>query len=114
MIAAPTERTDLALRGAGGIPAQCRYGDQPQGWKSGRRTLGSCTYLRARGMALMHQHTVVQTPSGSVRKGSRHARTIAIGLATVALLTGAASAAAQSPSVGPAGSPGDLTVTDDT
>jgi iron complex transport system substrate-binding protein len=62
----------------------------------------------------MHQHTVVQTPSGSVRKGSRHARTIAIGLATVALLTGAASVAAQSPSVGPAGSPGDLTVTDDT
>ena len=47
MLPGTTQHTDLALREAGGIPAQCRYGDQPQGWKSGRRTLGSCMYLRA-------------------------------------------------------------------
>src|SRR6186713_2432483 len=92
-----TTHTDLALREAGGIPAQCRYGDQPQGWESGRRTLGSCTYLRARGMAPMHQQSSFQAPSGTSREGSRRVRAASLGFAALALLAVAPGVAAQSP-----------------
>lgn len=58
----------------------------------------------------MHQQTVHQAPSGTSRKGLRHARATA-GLATAILVVGATGAAAQSPS-GPAMAGWD--VTDDT
>src|SRR4029079_11636286 len=103
-----TTHTDLALREAGGIPAQCRYGDQPQGWKSGRRTLGSCTYLRARGMAPMHQQTAFQAPSGRTREGSRRLLAAGLGLSALALLAASPGVSAQSPAAS------GWTVTDDT
>jgi iron complex transport system substrate-binding protein len=57
----------------------------------------------------MHQHTVLQAPSGMSRKGPRRARALAAGLATATLMSaGAVTSAAQSPSA--AG----WTVTDDT
>jgi iron complex transport system substrate-binding protein len=58
-------------------------------------------------MAPMHQHTVFQAPSGTTRKGSRHARPVAVGLLALSLL-GTASVAAQSPAVS------GQTLTDDT
>jgi len=56
----------------------------------------------------MHQLTVFQAPSGTSRKGSRHARALAGGLAAVALLISASGTAAQSPSAS------GWSVTDDT
>jgi iron complex transport system substrate-binding protein len=57
----------------------------------------------------MHQQTVFQAPSGTTRKGSRHAPALAGGLAALALLGGSVTtAAAQSPSASA------IVVTDDT
>ncbi|MET0772820.1 MAG: helical backbone metal receptor [Candidatus Limnocylindrales bacterium] len=56
----------------------------------------------------MHQQTVFQAPSGTSRKGPRHARALAGGLAAVTLLAGASGAVAQSPSTS------GMIVTDDT
>ncbi len=55
----------------------------------------------------MHQRTVFQAPSGTTRKGSRHARPVVVGLLALSLL-GTGSAAAQSPAAS------GQTLTDDT
>jgi cobalamin transport system substrate-binding protein len=62
----------------------------------------------------MHQHTVLQAPFGTARKGSRHARARVLGVGLVAaLLTGGAVASAQDPSGAPA-SASMTTLVDDT
>src|SRR5262245_37565245 len=108
---ATTQEPDPGLREAGVNPAQSRYGDQPQGWKSGRRARIVRRPSRERDSTVIRARSAL-APSAS-RSGSIHVRrlVVATGAALLLALPGAG-ALGQTPSVAPtSGFP--LTVTDD-
>src|SRR5690349_13147659 len=63
---------------------------------------GRARTFEREGWHRMHQRIVSQAPSGTARKGSRHARVLGAGLVAALLLTGGAVASAQDPSGAPA------------
>jgi iron complex transport system substrate-binding protein len=79
-------------------PAQSRYGDQPSGWKSGRRAHGVLDFLREKGKGTMDSYR--QTPSAQPGMGFFYAlATVAL---AAALLAGCAVTTPASPSASPA------------